>query len=409
MQNRRSSLARRTANHNCFDKVPRDAANAPAKTSALIQPPSCAIFSALLFRFGDGGRSSSVKSRFAQFPVWAEPRRSVCENTQGETLRILARTTAVLLFVVSLLAAARPSQAAACDRACLNKTVDNYLAALVAHDPSKVKFAPDVLFVENAVPMKPGDGLWKTASALPTTFKIYVSDPVSEEVGLMCIMQENDKPIDLVVRLKIRDGQIVEAEHVVARNLSERSLKNLDTPRPGLLATVPPSDRIPRAEMLTTGASYYQALVSADANDAPFADDCVRRENGMQTTSNPPPDKPGFGSLGALGCAAQLKTGTFNYIKRIEPRRVEIADPETGLVMGFSQFRHPMVEKTYKITGVPGVDHNDLNIKPFDMVAVHIFKVSGGKIHEIEAMGFTLPYDSKTGWAKYDDQTSAKP
>ncbi len=323
-------------------------------------------------------------------------------------MKALTRIIAILLFAVGILAAAQPSQAAQCNRVCLKSTVDNYLAALVAHDPSRVKFAPDVVFVENTVPMKPGDGLWKTASALPTTFKIYVPDPVSEEVGLMCIMQENDKPIDFVVRLKIRDGEIVEAEHLIARNLRDSQLKNLETPRPGLLATVPPADRVPRAEMLKIGASYYQALVSADANNAPFADDCVRRENGMQTTSNPPPDKPGFASLGALGCAAQLKTGTFDYIKRIEPRRVEIADPETGLVLGFSQFRHPMVEKTYKITGVPGVDHNDLNIKPFDMPAAHIFKVSGGKIHEIEAMGFTMPYDSKTGWAKYDNQSSSQ-
>ena len=322
-------------------------------------------------------------------------------------MKAFIRTTAVLACAIGVLAIAQPSRAASCDTACLKKTVDNYVAALVAHDPSRVKFAPDVLFVENATPMKPGEGLWKTASGLPATFKIYVPDPVSEEVGLLCMMQENDKPIEFVVRLKIRDGQIVQAEHVIARNLSAKSLANLQTPRPGLLATVPPSERVPRAEMLKIGASYYQALVSADANNAPFADDCVRRENGMQTTSNPPPDKPGFASLGALGCAAQLKTGTFNYIKRIEPRRVEIADPETGLVMGFSQFRHPMVEKTYKITGVPGVDHNDLNIKPFDMVAVHIFKVSGGKMHEIEAMGFTLPYNSKTGWAKYDDHSTS--
>jgi hypothetical protein len=332
------------------------------------------------------------------------------KKLQGGPLKAFIRTTigtaAVVAFATGVLALAQPSRAATCDRACLDKTVDTYLAALVAHDPSQVKFAPNVQFVENITPMKPGDGLWKTASAVPATFKIYVPDPVSQEVGFIGVMQESDKPIILGLRLKLRDGKIVEAEHIIARNLPERTLKNLQTPRPGLLATVPPSERVPRAQMLTIGATYYTALVSADANNAPFADDCVRRENGMQTTSNPPPDKPGFGSLGALGCAAQLKTGTFNYIKRIEPRRVEIADPETGLVMGLSQFRHPMVEKTYKITGVPGVDHNDLNIKPFDMVAVHIFKVSGGKIHEIEAMGFTLPYNSKTGWAKYDSHPS---
>jgi len=154
--------------------------------------------------------------------------------------------------------------AAKCNRACLDKTVDDYLAAVVAHDPSKVAFAADVKFVENTVPMKPGDGLWKTASALPTTFKIYVPDPVSEQVGFLCVMQENDKPIEFGLRLKLSDGKIVEAEHLIARNLTAGELANLQTPRPGLLATVPPSERVPRDEMLKIGASYYEALVQLE-------------------------------------------------------------------------------------------------------------------------------------------------
>lgn len=306
-----------------------------------------------------------------------------------------------LLLALGLVSAARV-QAAQCNRACLDKTVDNYIAALVAHDPSKVKFSPDVKFVENITPMKPGDGLWKTASAGPTAFKIYVSDPISEQVGFLCVMQADNKPIELALRLKIVNGQITEAEHLIAP-VTDRGAKNLQTPRPAFLSKVPPDQRTPRDEMLKIGASYYEALVTADANDAPFADDCVRRENGMQTTSNPPPAKPGgIGSTGALGCAAQLRTHTFDYIKRIEPRRVWIADPETGLVFGLSQFRHPMKEKFVKIVGVPGVDKIDMNFDAFDLPAAHIFKISGGKMHEIEAMGFRAPYNSKTGWEQYD-------
>src|SRR5215472_11321494 len=208
-------------------------------------------------------------------------------------MKVLIKTIAVTLFLSGVLA---PSQAHGapkkCDRACLISTVDKYLAAVVEHDPFQVKFSPDVKFVENITPMKPGEGLWKTASALPTTFKIYVPDPVSEQVGVLCVMRESDKPIELALRLKIVDGKITEAEHLIARNLAERNLKNLETPRHGLLATVPPPERVPRDEMLRIGVSYYEALVTADANDAPFADDCVRRENGMQTTSNPPPATP---------------------------------------------------------------------------------------------------------------------
>ena len=325
-------------------------------------------------------------------------------------MRPFTKAVASLVALIGILAIAQPAQAATaqCNRACLKNTVDKYLAALVAHDPSKVSLAPNVEFVENTVPMHPGDGLWKTASALPTTFKIYVPDPVSEEVGFLGVMQEKGKPIELGLRLKIRNGKITEAEHLIARNLTERNLVNLKTPRPGLLATVPPDQRVSRDQMLKIGASYYEALVTADANNAPFAADCVRRENGMQTTGNPPPAKPGFGTLGAMGCARQLRTHTFDYIKRIEPRRVKIADPETGLVFGLSQFRQPMDEKVVKIVGVPGVDHVDMNFKPFDLPAAHIFKIRGGKIHEIEAMGFTMPYNSKTGWEQQSATSAGK-
>ncbi len=296
-----------------------------------------------------------------------------------------------------------------CNSACLNGMVDSYLAALVAHDPSKVPIAADAEFVENAVRMKPGEGLWQTASAVPTTFKIYVPDPVAEQVGFLGVMEENGKPIELGLRLKIRNGEITEMEHLIARNLRPPSLKNLETPRPAFLEVVPRSERSSHDKMLKIAYSYYTALVTSNGHAAPFADDCVRHENGMQTTSNKVPQttpisgnhgSPGMATLGALGCGPQLDTHVMSYITRIAPRRVWIADVQHGLVFGLSQFRQPMKQKFVKIVGVPGVDRIPMNFKAFDLPAAHIFKVSGGQIHEIEAMGFTMPYDSPTGWEK---------
>src|ERR1700691_5976160 len=147
---------------------------------------------------------------------------------------------AVLILGAALAGMSVNATAAKCDRACLDKTVDTYIAALVAHDPSQVALAKDVKFVENTVPTKPGEGLWKTASAGPTTFKIYVPDPVAQQVGFLGMLKEGDKPIQLGLRLKLKNGKVVEAEHLIARNLAENNLKNLQTPRPGLLTTVPP-------------------------------------------------------------------------------------------------------------------------------------------------------------------------
>jgi hypothetical protein len=315
-------------------------------------------------------------------------------------------TRLATIFRVALVVALQGAASAAihkaapdpCDRTCLKALVDSYLAALVAHDPSQVPLAPNLKFVENTVPLRAGDGFWKTATALPSTFKIYVADPVAQQVGFIGVMQEGDTRVELGLRLKLHKGQITEAEHLVARQLRPTSLPNLQSPRPGLLTVVPPAQRSSREELLKIGASYYDALVNSDGHAAPFADDCLRRENGMQTTGNPPPATPGRGTMGAMGCAAQLDTRVMSYIKRIEPRRVEIADLETGLVFGLSQFRHPMEEKSLEIVGVPGVESVDMPFKPFDLPAAHIFKVSGGRIHEIEALGFTMPYNSKTGW-----------
>jgi hypothetical protein len=316
----------------------------------------------------------------------------------------MKRTTgiaAVLTFVAfgTGVVLAQQPRTEPCDRTCLNARVDAYLAALVAHDPSRVALAPGAKFVENITAMKPGQGLWQTASAGPTTFKIYVPDPVSGQVGFIGVLKEADKPIQLALRLKVQGGVITEIEHLVARNLGERNLGNLATPRPPLLTTVPEAQRSSREQLLRIGASYYDALDNNDGKAAPFADDCVRHENGMQTSTNRQPSgQGGMAALGVLGCSAQLDTGTFAYIDSIDHRRVEIADMETGLVFGLSHFHHSMRQKFVTIKGVPGVEKVDLNIDAFDLPAAHIFRVVGGTIHEIEAMGFTAPYNSKTGW-----------
>ncbi|MGH9717127.1 MAG: hypothetical protein ACRD4R_10430 [Candidatus Acidiferrales bacterium] len=321
-------------------------------------------------------------------------------------MKILSRAILILLVSSGTLFAAPKAKdlPAHCNDACLTGAVNNYLAALVAHDPSMVPLSPHVEFVENLKDLKPGEGLWKTASALPTTFKIYIPDSVSEQVGFYGVMKANDKPIILALRLKIRHGEIVAAEHLIAPIASRpgfpSSMKNLEHPRKAFLTDVPRSERDSRADMIRIASMYYPALTGADSNNAPFASDCVRHENGMQTVANPRPKKitSAMSLMGSYSCGAQMKTGTFNYITRIEPVRVMIADPTTGLVLGLSQFRQPMKKHVYKLTGVPGYKTTTINSKPFDLPAAHVFKVYGGKIHQIEAMGFVAPYDSKTGW-----------
>jgi hypothetical protein len=281
---------------------------------------------------------------------------------------------------------------------------DAYLAALVAHDPSKAAMGIGAKFTENAQVVAVGEGLWKTASEPPTNFKVYVPDPVAGQLGAIVIMKDAGKPIQLALRIKVVNKQITEAEHIIARNVNEA---NFQAPRPALLAVIPPADRIPRGLMLVVGHSYYDALEQSDGSVAPFAEDCVRRENGMQTGGPRPagaaPPRGGPGGGAAQTCASQINSRVFYYINSIDLRRVWIADEETGLVFGLSMFRHPMEEKVFKVYGPDGTltDRDMTRQNPFDFESVHIFKVQKGQIHDIEAMGISLPLRSKNGWSEF--------
>ena len=77
------------------------------------------------------------------------------------------RRLLVIVVVSSLfvgLAVAQNANAQ-CDRQCLEGFVNQYLAAMVAHDASKAPFAPKAKYTENAKVLafpKPSEGLWST-------------------------------------------------------------------------------------------------------------------------------------------------------------------------------------------------------------------------------------------------------
>ena len=284
-----------------------------------------------------------------------------------------------------------------CDRACLIKLADDYLAALVAHNPKGVPLAADLKFVENLAPTKAGEGLWATASAVPKTFAIHVPDPVSRQIGFIGMMEESGKPIQLGLRLKFENGAITEAEHIVVRSFNGDALDHLKTVRPGLLTEIPRNERLPRELLLAIGMTYYDSITQSSGDATPFADDCERRENGMITAGG---IGNGLDGQPRQGCHVQMDSRTFTYIDSIDFRRVWIADPVTGLAFGLSQFRHSMKNKEIMVFGRDGkLAPRDMSrFNAFDLPAMHIFKVRDNRVHEIEALGVTMPYMSKNGW-----------
>lgn len=278
----------------------------------------------------------------------------------------------------------------------------DYLQAMVAHQPRMAPLARGIKTVENLRHIKPGQGLWASATGGPTKFAIYVPDPRRQTAGFIGMMRRNGKPIQLGLRLTVRNGLIVHADHLIAGDLGKANLANLKTPRPSLLAEIPRGKRLPEQRLRAIGATYYKALDGNNARLAPFAPNCERHENGIITAGPhvaPSPPSSGFPDV-ATDCRGQINSGVFTYIKHIVNRRVFAADPVTGLAMGLSHFQQPMDNIPYNVTLRDGsVVSYDPHFKPFDLPAAHIFKIGADhRLHAIEAIGFVAPSGSPTGW-----------
>ncbi len=92
-----------------------------------------------------------------------------------------------------------------CDRACLEGLVDQYLGAVVAHDPKRLPLSADVRYAENDQMMPVGDGFWGTATAAGG-YRQIVADPVSGQVGFLGSMREGNNPLLFTLRLKVQLG-----------------------------------------------------------------------------------------------------------------------------------------------------------------------------------------------------------
>jgi hypothetical protein len=307
--------------------------------------------------------------------------------------------------------AAKP--AVSLDRPALLDLMHKYLAALVAHNPKAVPFAEKAKFVESTAEIPVGEGLWITAAEGPGAFQIYAADPAAQQVSCLVMMKEAamgpSKDVLLGARLKVVDGKITEAEHLVIRD--SLNMANLQKARPAFLEDLAPEDKTPREEMLKAGAAYYDALVGEDGKLAPFAADCERRENGNTTAgarekhaampikATDPATKKMLELMAKMpqDCEGQISTGAFTYITDIKNRRVVVADEQNGLVIGFSMFWHRSDIKEYQVKNVPGVDKAASFQGTFNLPAMHIYKIKKGKIYDIEAIGFTVPYGTQ-GW-----------
>lgn len=323
----------------------------------------------------------------------------MASRTTGGTMTMTnhARLGLAALAIATALTTASKAQAAQnCDRDCLIGVAEAYLAAMVAHDPTKAPVATSVKFTENTRAMNLGEGSAWTQITNVDTYKVCVTDPGAGQVALYTTLTGKERQAIYTLRMRVQDKRLTEIESVYVGigQSGMASLDNLKVAAPVWNEVLPPAKRRTREEMIAITDRYFATLEDGHKNYIPFTDDCLRVENGTITAGNP----RGQG-IGAMGCKDNLNQNIWSYITHIRPRRYLAVDVERGLVSGMFMFRHAGTESSYINDKGETVPFSAAMLKKQAVVISELFKIEDGRIRRIEAvMTGNLDLDTPSGW-----------
>ncbi len=293
-------------------------------------------------------------------------------------------------------------------RADLEGLVERYLDALVGHAANRLPLAGGVRYTENGVRLDLDDGLWGTASGAGR-YRIVVPDVEGQQVGYMGVVEEAGQLICVTTRLRLQDGGITEIETLATHPSfaggglfggGAKALEEMGTPHPAFLEPLAPEDRLGRRALIEIANSYFSGLErNTGRYPVPFDPQCQRRENGIQTTSNPDfamamsegrPERGDQPNMMLMGPKAQLETGGLAFVTAIRNRRFPCVDESTGNVLAFGYFDHDGRSAT--VTWADGVVRPSPVRMPMTFQIAELFKVQGGRLRQIEANLTAVPY-----------------
>jgi hypothetical protein len=300
-------------------------------------------------------------------------------------------------------AAGAPAKSNDCDRTCLNGFVDQYMAAVAAHDASKLPHTDKVRYTENNVEMPLGEGLWQTSDGWGA-YKVFTDDSESGQVGFLGIANEDKTLSCFAARLKVVGHKVSEIEVIVARpenpgprgagpiaggpdNLKDKPLFSEDEPA---------AERVSRDKLIQLADGYFSTIqLNTGKLFTTFDSNCQRFENGSGTANNPDATNP----VAKMGCQAQLETGMLKMVTRVRDRRY-LVDEQKQMVFAATFFDHSgvlrkntLVDGTVRTIGAP-FD------RPFTFLIFELFKVKDGKLRQIEAVLDVVPYYMPSPWMK---------
>ena len=292
-----------------------------------------------------------------------------------------------------------------CNRGCLEGLVDQYLAAVIAHDPRRLPLSADVRYTENDQVLEVGDGFWNTATALGN-YKHYFVDPVSNQASWMGTMREGNNLLLMTLRLRVQLGRITEIETSYFRaggggpnNIA--AMDALGKPEAPWLDAIPPGQRSSRHQLVEIANAYFEAVQRDDGRGYyPFTDDCDRIENGAHTTNTPSPrpNTPGGFNYMGLSCKQQLESGYLGIVSNVHHRRFPLVDEERGVVWAYCVFDMNGTVRSIKLNTGEVADMGMFAGRAASIEVTEAFRIENNTIRRVEMIGSAVAYHMNPAW-----------
>jgi hypothetical protein len=290
---------------------------------------------------------------------------------------------------------------ASCDRACLDDIMGKYLTAMAAHDPSKAPLSPNVEYAQDNVRLKIGQALWATISGLGR-YRHDFDDPGEGNVGAITVVYENGVGAILIVRLKVENHLITQAEQFVAHDPHGAAVyEKMGHPDPKWLEPIPLDQRETRAALDQAAYMYLEGLQLNDGQGVyAFTPDCQRTEDGTYTTNRPHPQNYGHSDesvpdFTVMNCTDQYKLGFLGFTTGVRDRRFLVTDVERGAVLASSYLDFDGTVTSIKLTNGQVWKVPAYFMVPRTNIANEAYRVEKGSISRIEMTMYEIPFNMK--------------
>jgi len=331
---------------------------------------------------------------------------------KGITPRLSCVVLAVLLAACSGASRSAPD-APTCDRACLEGLINQFMAAMVAHDASALSLNDSFAYIENNQSLQPGTGSWQTLQSFGS-YRHYFADPEAGQAAIITTMRENNAAGLFTLRIKVENGKLSEAEAIITHDpRGADNYEKLKAPANEWLETVAEEDRMSRDELALMANKYFGSMENNDGKGdySFFAKDCNRLEHGLRTTNNAP-EKYGHSNdreFVTLDCRGQFETGFLGFVTRIRDRRYEVIDVERGAVFSIAAFDHDGTIRNIALTNGKNFKVPSYFSVPRSLQVGEAFRARDGHIQDIEMTLHEFPYGQRMGLRSTFEPSSAVP